>query len=862
MPARRDAQRSRRLLRAVSLGVVIAATGVGSYACRMYWPHAASKPQAVVTSEPAQTPYKTEEDWLLTTIATDLVEMAVQAAPPPGSSLKVHPRISIHRDKEDQAWAKVEGLGRGPLDEQLRLEHSTWAPEDYESFAAHALAAADVTASAGAAVAEGHDLLGRLLDLRADVLQGENESLSDALRKQPANAELHGDAALLLGAFALREAAGSSTDIRRTLSRMTAHLAFARALGGPQGPGRTGQYAELLLAALAERGAEAQRLLDAFGPAEANDTAGAAWQRIVRMRLTDDWRVLDHPAQASLAERLAWLRAMDQTFGSPRQLDLLRQAKAGPGAEPDWYWLMLRRPSVGMGNMFADDALTATLAEVLRIYARVHGKPLPRAELVDALNSPAQPFVSNERPRVIAWGTWAAMYQRHLVHLFERTEYHYREHLGLKGEAERYAAYVTKEYSKLTFFPVLQACWEADQKENPAPAVLDAAVTFIQRHPELPTLGYWWGIEQKTEKQHLPRRLPGRASWFSTGCVRGTTYHAGLRRDGMPALTPLERLLAISPRDYAVAARALLESTDEHPTLAQAQAAFGERAQYDQRVLTFFANRVYLDMAEVVGFRHRLCELDPEECLSLGASCVDAHDEPCAIAAFEKGFREATDRVSASLNGRWLMEHYLRSGETERAQGLAEMCDDVGSYGGMLTMATFLERTGRYEEAERRIIDARTRYPDDAPDLGLIAFYHRMAHVRRVAGYERKFAKAATNVFPKGLEKIDVAALSTPPTDGVEFDQDSPVLSRSHLQRGDVVVGLNGWRVRTVDQLHAVRQFDDSPDFRLTVWHGARYLDVPCRRLYRSFGVEMSTYKPARAKAEVGAASERTTDLS
>jgi hypothetical protein len=827
-----------RLLRPLGIGFALAALGVGGFALYLHWSAATQERATQVTTEMIRTPYKTEEDWLLTSIVGDLSDMVALAGK--GTPPKQHAKVTVQRDQSGQVSVTVQGVGRSALREPLLLQHSTWAPRDYEPLVSHEMAAVGLTAPP-ADTASGEGLLGRLLDLRAEVIQQENDTLSAALQAHPADPKLHEDAALLLGAFALREAAGVFTDTRQVLCRMTAHLAFARGLRATRPAGLSGRYAELFLATLAERGAEAERALNEVGT-QAAEPVQQAWQRVIRLRLTDDWRLVATPKSASLAERLAWLRALDRTLGSPRQLEMLQHAQAGPGPEPDWVWIVTREPSVEIGNALLGYALNATLGEAEQVWVRAHGKPLPSGERVNALNLGAQPFISHEGLRVIAWGTWAAMYQRHLLHVLDQTQYHYRQALGLKEDAERYVADTTKAYAKLTFFPVVAACWEAE-KEKPVPAILDAAVTFTVQYPELVTMPHWWGLEGKAVKQGLHRRLPARATWFSTGCVRGTTFDVANRRDAVPALTPFDRLKAISPRSYAVVSRALLASTSP-PSLAEAQAAFGERTQYDERAITFLVNRVYIeDPATELRLRRQVCEMDPGGCVRLGARCIEARDERCAVAAYEKAIREATDRVMVANSTDWVVTYYLRTGNIRRAREIAEMSAEVGSFGGMLQMALFLEGTGRYADAEKRIIAARQRYPKKGPYNVLIGFYHRMAHVRKVASYEGRFVEQTKDILPKGLERADLASQTAPPTDGVQFTEETPTLRRNRLHKGDVVVAVDGWRVRTQEQYYVVRDFDTNPDFRLILWRGNKYEEVAARCLYRRFGTDLATYR-------------------
>jgi len=59
---------------------------------------------------------------------------------------------------------------------------------------------------------------------------------------------------------------------------------------------------------------------------------------------------------------------------------------------------------------------------------------------------------------------------------------------------------------------------------------------------------------------------------------------------------------------------------------------------------------------------------------------------------------------------------------------------------------------------------------------------------------------------------------------------------------GDLIVGLDGWRVRNNDQYFAVNDFNPGPDMRLHVWQKDRYVPIEARLVSRRFGVNLKTF--------------------
>ena len=253
----------------------------------------------------------------------------------------------------------------------------------------------------------------------------------------------------------------------------------------------------------------------------------------------------------------------------------------------------------------------------------------------------------------------------------------------------------------------------------------------------------------------------------------------------------------------------------------------------------------------------RMCELDPGWCGRLGGDCVNQRDEAGAVAAYERMIDEAADRVMVSNNCAWLVRYYLRIGRRARAREIAEMAAQVGSSEGILTMARFLEETGQYAEAEDLIRRERERYPEEGPNFVLIGFHYRMSHVQRSPSYDRSFAQQTRDLFSRGLEKVALTSFTGQPVDGATFTGEAPALLRNGLRKGDVVVALDGWRVRTFQQYAAIRSFDDDPTFRLIIWRDGKYAEVAARRMFRAFGVDMSDYPPRHERPPGSAAAAK-----
>src|SRR5262249_24500132 len=121
----------------------------------------------------------------------------------------------------------------------LKITGAIWSPQVYRGVTA-ALAQATGCSANAKPTADDTALLSKLLDGTAETIERENQTLSEALQKDFTNPQLHEKAALLLGAFLLRDHSGAFFEIRSPLSRITAHLAMAHLLSGSDSCGVNG----------------------------------------------------------------------------------------------------------------------------------------------------------------------------------------------------------------------------------------------------------------------------------------------------------------------------------------------------------------------------------------------------------------------------------------------------------------------------------------------------------------------------------------------------------------------------------------------------------------------------------------------
>lgn len=168
-----------------------------------------------------KTPYKSEREWAVTQIAADINEMGAFANQRPARAFDAG--LQPQTPWEPSAFRPISEAALGGVPAAPSLTEAG-APELYES-----LTALDVRAIAGAA-----------------------QTVSKSLAANMRNARAHESAALVLGAFALREAADWFTDVRWPLNRMTAHLAVAATLRNGEAGSPDGALAHVILSVLSQ----------------------------------------------------------------------------------------------------------------------------------------------------------------------------------------------------------------------------------------------------------------------------------------------------------------------------------------------------------------------------------------------------------------------------------------------------------------------------------------------------------------------------------------------------------------------------------------------------------------------------------
>jgi hypothetical protein len=731
--------------------------------------------------------------------------------------------------------ARADGLYRWVLDSvpvELDLHDDVWAPARFLGIARAAFGSR-VQERASTA-----DLFPRvhpaLLDFTPARIVDVGELASRALAVDMRNGRAHEAAALTLGTFALREAAGRFGDTRWALNRMTAHLAIAGALSPDLGI--DGQLAEAVFLVLTNRQVRAS---DAIDRVQRNDPAEpvAAWARALHLRMTQDWRSAHAPQSATRLEQEEYVRARRATVSGSLAIVELQRV----GASPDAAWIRLvENSSMGVQDgWLGAEALDFEQAEYRDVYQRIHGVAAGPGE-IDALNKRAGRCLMPDGPRVLPWSAWAEFAQRHLAMFIDRHDRFYRKLQGNARMADSEKERVTRVLGQLTMFPVATVFWtkgprgaEADlryQKE---------AIATILHSPERITPAEWAFVESSIHYEPVAGGMPRPAEWF-LGASPRVTQNAGARlRDTGHSQSPdvTAAILKEAPYDYEVANDYLTMKYGVKTPYAEVRAVLGRRLEYDTRALST-ALQFAPSGDERLALLRTSCDVSPRNCMSLGWELAAAKREPEAAAAYERAFDDPTvDAVAAANGSGWLVTYYLRHKRIDDALALAERGAATQSWQGLVTLAYLAERLSRFAEAEAGYREAATHYQNLSQLLG---FYYRDVVVRKRTRYDGAWTAALARVFPQGL--VQVPSTTGRPMHAIAINSDTTVSRQAGLFIGDLIVGLEGYRVETLDQYRAVNAFFEQGEMKLTVWRGDKLLPITVTVPTRNMGVELRSY--------------------
>lgn len=775
----------------------------------------------------------TEQEWIVRTVVTRMATLATVSA----GNVPTPATVVVTTQAASPAVFRVAVNGAAPL--TLKVVGHIWDPRTYLPIAA-AVGVRGGGAGGGrgaptAATPADAVLVEALTDPSLERLLEHDVRVSAALRSQPQAASLHEQAALLLGALALREGAGLYTDARPAWSRLTAHLAVARTLAPTRAPSLAGRLAEALL--LVEVGREVDALA-ALAPLEdARQPASVrAWAAALRVRATGDWRIIAQPAKSTPIARTAYARAYAWRVGLTPLLAWIDDTQ--PAVDLPLTRILLSQAfPVAVGNRFATAGLVEELDEAARA-ARACGviAGSDQAALLNAIGRPAAsgPF------RVLDWPLVASTVERHIVARV-RSIYEAEQLLGRRERLRLLPQELEKIFAPLPLVSTALALMGGDT----AARHLAAAAAIVRTRKDAIPPALWKALVQEGQRSARTVPWPSSDVWFNPWEPDGTALTPGDRlvRQGAPRppLPMVEALHRLAPSDTWLSWR-LTEwrAQDGKPTIAGVRADLGPAAAYDAGAIYRMFRWLNGSHEDYVKLGTEMCGLNVERCEDLAQELLKEGRDGEAAEETRRWFARARDRVGAANGVLWLTRYLFDKGQAADARAIAERADEVGSAGGIVTLAELMERQGDYAGAEARYKRVHDRY---GTPWHLGAYYLRRWKATGDAALRDRGRALVAETFPAGFEPPPTDGGA--PVDGMAFTNFGGRAARAGLRKTDIVVGIDGVRVRWDGQATVVLRASHDAAMQFTVWRDGAYTTVKGTLPQRWLGSGYHTYKPA-----------------
>lgn len=809
---------------------------------------AASKSEAAASpADYFQTPFQSECQFIVHAVVTDLAEQIYYAAHqqlPEGKSLLVTVKEKVGTALDSPEYEVQITLPAKLVQCDVTVNAPIWAPQVYGEVATK-LAQAVALNPNRARSQRTTSVLGLLKEGTAEAIERANQRVSAALEKDFTNPELHEQAALLFGAFLLRDHSGKFFEIRSPLARLTAHLTMARLLRDTEPAGADGQMAEAMMLTLVGNEALA---LERLRGMDTNSSNILPFVRALRARNTGDYRELDKLEELSRIESLEWFHAwagyVDTSLVWPRlsnkqkqTIDFVRTAN-------------YMGYSVETGHELLAYSIPLELQELATVYAVAQSKKLSQDNLLDALNElPTGCFTRSDGAatvRVISWGQWANFLQRHLCHAIQQNFYFMNSKWGVREEAKEFADKCEESFGRLYLYPFVRRfnCTDVDSYHQ----AVDDGFKVTVATPHLVPAECWNYLCYKPgfAPRYTPNPNPHVNEWHSHNPPPGTLYDLYPRLNhpsltGRPdALARFEQLHEMAPYDCRIIYHLLEHKYKNEPTYDQAAGLFQAVLPYGINAMRTVAQTVYKQPERYEQLMLQSAALDPSCYYMLGDYKIEQRQDDAAAKYIDQACAADHDSVRISNHSYWRVQYYLKKGQLEKAREIADEAGEVYSAVGLEAKASFLEATTNYAGAFEWFAKIEERYEKSGP---LIAFCQRYKSLTGDTRFEPEVKKRLGKLFPKGVEKVSLADFRGAPVDGVVIKEQNDLVTAAGLNAGDVIVALDGTRTHNFNQYGYVRSVLTGPEMHLIVWQGNVYREVKASPPDHKFGVDFGDYR-------------------
>lgn len=820
------------------------------------------KPKPV---KPSALKFLSEEEWMVDFVGRDITEMLIFAANKNKGEFQAgeisFQTKAIDRVKGTYQYFYGDKLAALNGQYQFTIANYLWAPQNYIPLATQLLSQLKLSP---AAVSEApKDFIAKLADGDMKVLILESERVSDAITKQPLDAGLHEQAAMLIAKLNMEECANAFTEDRPQFARGCAHLSIARALNGGK-LSQVGELAEVALELMTARDGMVEERLEALYKSS-QDREFLSFVRALKMRATSDLRTFNEKDPTAVEAGQYVMR-----LGPERHGDASLEYVMGKISDPQMYFFRVLSVCVGSvegGHSILSKIVPMELNSFVEDYNVFKNKKVESAyEIADQLNlTPTRALYQAEGQRpvlqAISWDDIAAFHGRHLLGAIS-SEYYYYDHLyGVKEAAKKTEERAKKYFGDMTLFPCLQAEFDYSVEEKDGKHIKDPkrekeAKEVVARcnelelnRPEQVTSACWSTIKRMANTYAPDAVLRKGSSWFEPAVPRGTAFFYYARRefgnvkDDLATLTEIRKYC---PYHYEINIDWVRKKYGDYPTSEQYAEAFGKMKEYNVKAQELVAYGNVDDADKFAAQKLELAKKDPHSLFDLANYMATRGRPEEAKTYYERALAENDDAVMNANHSEWLVFYYLGKGEKAKAKALATQAYHVYSERGLDTMAKFYERTGDVKKAEEIYLESKERYEHTRE---LTAFYIRNAD--KNPEWKKKAEEMSKEAYPAGLRTVNLDDFKGPPKTGMRVKWGDPYLRNSPITKDVIIVALNGYPVDNMTQYYLAKEVTPNGTIKAIFWdpNSKSYKEGEKKTVQDNLlQIQIEEYKPGKKK--------------
>jgi len=790
------------------------------------------------------TEWETEAEFVVTDILRDVAEMAAYAEAP-YKVPEVNVAVSyLDTNADSPVFQTSVSTVKGDITAELALSRRIWSPRLYSGLAKNVTDALHLKPTDEGTLTEQQsaDFARGLTDFTPEAIQQANRLVSDQLRKNFRNPQIHARAAVVLATLALRDQAGIFTEKRPALNRATAHLVFAEALDPRSVNDPTFRLADAMIATASGSQASAIKLIETLPP------EFEPWPGALTTMVTGDWRILEPIADRSRLESIAYFEALVRSIEPGIAIEEMPKDELDDG--PEWARILL---ATSLERDVADPLISASssqeMAEIKRIYQELAGETLDAENLRAFLNERPESAIGavdgKPQPEVVSKGHWAHYLQRHLMHANAETYRHLSTSQDTLENALAFRETALRAADGLRYEPFLRRVMTTDEEDYLE--AMDDLYNAIKVEPEVMPAGAWNLLSTPPHFRDQPYIPAGNHShvneWHSVNPLPGTAYDikARLQHSNLKSRADLANkastLHDIAPYDLDLLQLAEKTNYDETPSYEASADLYAPVVPFNPEIRRRVAGRT-TDTEAWFELMEEAAEVFPRSHYELGERLITLGENQKAAEHLSIAMETWPDASLAADHSIWLAHYYLDQQDIEQARTIASRAAETRSEPGLLAAATLAERLADYAEAERIYKEIRSRHGNAGP---LRAFYYR--HRERGADTPRLAAglyEKVRDTFRDGLEKVTIEELGPePPAGSIEVAGTNWFTQQVGLQKGARIVALDGFRVKNIDQYQFVRDLSWSPQLSLIVWQNGGYQELTATLWDRLFGIPL-----------------------